>query len=158
MTYLGIDPGKDGALVVIDGAGRCASQVRTRDLLVEGEYLPEVMADTLRSMVVEYLPAGAALELCAGRAGEGRGSMLTVGKGWGLWRGMLAALGVRTLVPAASRWTRMLRDVPGEGKARAIAYAAAHVPELELVGPRCRVPHSGLADAACLALYARKEL
>lgn len=157
-TWLGIDPGKDGALVVVDDHGNVASQVKTRSLLVEGEYVPELMADTLRSMVVEYQLAGAALELCAGRPWEGRGSLMTVGKGWGLWRGMLAAFAVRTVVPSSNRWTRMLHDVQGEGKARAVAFAASRLPGLELVGPRCRTPHSGLADAACLALYARAEL
>jgi hypothetical protein len=46
----------------------------------------------------------------------------------------------------------VLRDIPGEGKARAIA-RAAQLPGLNLTPGRRRKAHDGLADAACLALY-----
>jgi hypothetical protein len=55
--------------------------------------------------------------------------------------------------PTPQSWQRViLRDIPGEGKARSIA-RAAQLPGLNLTPGRRRKAHDGLADAACLALY-----
>lgn len=43
-------------------------------------------------------------------------------------------------------------------KAAAIAYAREHFPGVELVPPRCKNPHDGLADALCIAAWATKQL
>lgn len=43
-------------------------------------------------------------------------------------------------------------------KAAAIAYAREHFPDVELVPPRSRNPHDGLADALCIAAWATKQL
>lgn len=42
-------------------------------------------------------------------------------------------------------------------KAAAIAYAREHFPGVELVPPRSRNPHDGLADAVCIAAWAAKQ-
>lgn len=43
-------------------------------------------------------------------------------------------------------------------KAASIAYARKHFPGVELVPPRCKNPHDGLADALCIAAWATKQL
>lgn len=42
-------------------------------------------------------------------------------------------------------------------KAASIAYAREHFPGVELVPPRSRNPHDGLADALCIAAWATKK-
>lgn len=42
-------------------------------------------------------------------------------------------------------------------KAASIAYAREHFPSVELVSPRCKNPHDGLADALCIAAWATKK-
>ncbi len=42
-------------------------------------------------------------------------------------------------------------------KAASIAYAREHFPSVELVPPRCKNPHDGLADALCIAAWATKK-
>lgn len=42
-------------------------------------------------------------------------------------------------------------------KAASIAYAREHFPDVELVPPRCKNPHDGLADAICIAAWASKQ-
>jgi hypothetical protein len=61
---------------------------------------------------------------------------------------------VQTVIePTPQAWQRVvLRDIPGEGKARAVA-RAAQVAGLDLMPGRRRKPHDGLADATCLAIY-----
>lgn len=43
-------------------------------------------------------------------------------------------------------------------KAASVAYAREHFPGVELVPPRCKNPHDGLADALCIAAWATKQL
>ena len=40
-------------------------------------------------------------------------------------------------------------------KAGAVQFCTARWPQTDLVLPRCRVPHDGIADALCLAEYGR---
>lgn len=154
---LGIDPGKDGALVLLDG-GRLAFAARTSEIASgRWETSADAMADVLRAVHAEHRIRGAVLELHAGRPGEGGGSARTVGVGWGLWRGTLAALKIETRTPASAAWTRdLFRGVPGEGKERAASVARGAVPDLDLRPGRCKKDHDGLADAACLALWGER--
>lgn len=157
---LGIDPGKDGALVLLDGPV-VQLAVLTSGLLVGKDYAPERMVECLRMFVTISSLGGIAnvvLELPGVRPGEGRGGGLTTGKGWGIWRGIVAALGLPCITPAASSWTRViLRDAPGEGKDRAIHVALSRLPGIDLTPGRRVKPHSGIADAACLALYGQTK-
>jgi crossover junction endodeoxyribonuclease RuvC len=154
MNILGIDPGLDGALVVLDGRTlRVLAQTLTRELCADG-YVPELMDARVSELCSEHAVTTAVIERVSARPGEGVVSSFRFGVGWGLWRGIIAGRCSRVLEPTPQRWQRIvLRDIPGEGKARSIARAAA-LPGLELVGGRRRKPHDGLADAACLALYA----
>lgn len=153
MRVLGVDPGKDGAAVVLDGRLVLAA-VRTRDLIGKADWHAGygALASWLRTAHAQHRIGLAVLELHAGRPGEGGGSARTIGVGWGLWLGLLAALEIPLITPASSRWTRaLLADVGGEGKERALA--VARTLDLELRRGRERNEHDGLADAACLAMY-----
>ena len=154
-AYLGIDPGLDGALVVlVRGAGdiRCVLQHCTRDLCPDG-YLPERMDAAVSEALMLCDIHMAVLERVHARPGEGVSSSFKFGVGWGLWRGILAGRISSVLEPTPQSWQKsVLRDIPGEGKARAIA-RAAQIRDLDLSPGRRRKPHDGLADAACLALY-----
>lgn len=152
---LGIDPGKDGAAVLLDGR-RVVAQVRTADLLGKASWQAGYAGVTgwLRSVHAEHRVQLGVLELYAGRGGEGGGSMLTIGVGWGLWLGALAALEIPARTPSAAAWTRdLFVGVAGQGKERSIAVCRGELPDLVLVPPRARKPHDGLADAGCLALW-----
>ena len=56
MIAIGIDPGKDGAIVALD-ATRVAYQARTRDLLVGGEYDATRLAQAVRDLAAPATPA-----------------------------------------------------------------------------------------------------
>lgn len=53
--------------------------------------------------------------------------------------------------------TRTKQVLSHDTKAAAIAYAREHFPGVELVPPRCKNPHDGLADAICIAALATKK-
>lgn len=50
--------------------------------------------------------------------------------------------------------TSLKTVISHDTKAASIAYATEHHPEINLVPPRCRTPHDGLADAICIASWA----
>jgi crossover junction endodeoxyribonuclease RuvC len=159
MNILGIDPGKDGAAVLIrDGAHVHA--VLASELLC-GQSWEAAHAEVTRwlRLVHATWPLDlVVLERVGGRPGEGATSARTMGVGWGLWLGGASMLGVPVIVPTPQRWQReMLSDLPGDTKARSVAWCRAHLPELDLTPGRRRVPHDGLADAACLAVYGRRH-
>jgi crossover junction endodeoxyribonuclease RuvC len=151
MNVLGIDPGLDGALVVY-ALGRIVEQRCTRDLCPDG-YVPEQMDGLVGQWCSDHGVTVAVLERVASRPGQGVASMFKLGYGVGLWRGILAGRVQTVIEPTPQAWQKVvLRDIPGEGKARAVA-RAAQVAGLDLTPGRRRKPHDGLADATCLAIY-----
>ena len=151
MSILGIDPGLDGALVVVRN-GRAVAQCCTRDLCPDG-YVAERMDALISEWCGLHLIDVAVLERVSARPGEGVSSSFKFGFGYGLWRGILAGRVQTVIEPTPQAWQKVvLRDIPGEGKARAVA-RAAQLAGLDLTPGRRRKPHDGIADAACLAIY-----
>lgn len=159
MIALGIDPGRCGAVVALsigDDGIRSVYQVRTPALMSGAEYLPDRMRGALVDAGGGYRTV-AVLERCGAMPGQGVSSCYAFGHARGLWRGLLAGLGWEVLEPTPARWHRtILADIPGEGKAKAIA-RASQIAGLDLIPRGCRVPQDGLADAACLALFGLRE-
>lgn len=151
MNVLGIDPGLDGALVVVRN-GRVVAQCCTRDLCPDG-YVAERMDALVSEWCGLHLVDVAVLERVSSRPGQGVASMFKLGYGVGLWRGILAGRVPTVIEPTPQSWQKVvLRDIPGEGKARSVARASM-LAGLDLTPGRRRRPHDGLADAACLAIY-----
>lgn len=162
MICVGIDPGKKGAVVAVDTAGRAPLIVRA-----EGHYatrslgfVPGRMRAALRE-VEDYL-VGAdvphvfllVLERQSFRPMEGRKSVFTTAFGFGLWEGLVEAVfGERHVTVHPSRWQEVTRDVPGSNPKRRALHAARAELGLELEDH-----DDGVADAACMALFARRVL
>lgn len=162
MIVIGIDPGKRGGWVALNvESGRpvpvewCAADQTDGGYVMKGRYLTRAMYASVFDVVDNYNVVGVMIERQQARPMEGRASILTTGYGWGLWTGIVASMQVPYDEVSSTRWTRsMLTGSTHEGKARSIAVAQQRVPDLPLVWGRRRKPHDGLADAACLALYA----
>lgn len=159
---LGIDPGKDGAFVLLFFDGDQITDHYAVELapMVAGKQWDAVhnlVTGELRTLHATYRIDAAVLERASTRPGESGRSALTIGLGWGVLLGALSALGIPVTMPTPARWVAgLLADMPGENKDRAIALCQQRVPGLDLcTGPtgRKRRAHTGLADAACLALF-----
>ena len=159
MNILGIDPGKDGAAVLLRD-GSHVHAVLASELLC-GQSWEASHSEVTRWFRLLHTTWGldlVVLERLGGRPGEGATSARTMGIGWGLWLGAASALGVPVIVPTPQRWQReILADLAGDTKSRSVAWCRAHLPGLDLTPGRRRVPHDGLADAACLAVYGRRQ-
>ena len=162
-AVIGIDPGARGAVVLLTDAHASGFVLPTSTAGLDGRQL----VVELRDLVVgpegrdrALLGYGGDILVVVERAqsfpGQGIASAFKYGRDFGKILGVLDALGwpYETVPPA--QWHRQIvGGDPAEGKARAAAVVAARLPDLELRPGRCRVPHDGIVDAACLALWGR---
>jgi hypothetical protein len=84
--------------------------------------------------------------------------MFTIGLGFGLWRGMLAAAGIPYSMPRPQDWRKAVGIPSGADKGASVACAARLFPAASgsLYGPRGGI-NDGLAEALLIAEFARRE-
>jgi hypothetical protein len=165
--FLGIDPGKSGAWALIKDIGEVAATglYDERHSLMSMEY-----AEILSHIQL------ACLEKVSAMPGQGVTSMFTFGETFGLWQGILEALHIPFELVTPARWQKSILDflpakvgkAAGEDHKRAVerrlenrrvlkaattTYVIRRYPELtyKLTVKK----NQGIADAVCIALYAR---
>lgn len=155
---LGVDSGLDGAFAWLH-EGRIAGTRPTRHMLDAERRLDfAVIRDSTQLINTKHpgVPRLAAIEEPFAPKGRERGVM-------GSWRrfGQLEALlwflEYEVIGVQARRWQSAL-GLTGDTKAASIAYAREHYPEVNLIPPRAKKEHDGLADAVCIAVWASKQL
>jgi crossover junction endodeoxyribonuclease RuvC len=152
---VGIDPGLDGALAVIGPDGVEVFVAPTIGGGRAGRRRPDAaaMAQLLAGLRVEL----AVVEAVGAMPKQGVTSTFTFGVGFGIWQGVLAALGVPYQLVAPQAWKKAVLAGTARDKAAAIAFARRRFPGVSLLAtPRSRVAHDGVADALCLAEFARR--
>lgn len=152
MTYIGIDPGKEGAIVRLGGAGDAAWLLPYDDAGLSGRELARMVREDLCGWNPYVI-----LERAQSFPGQGIASAFRYGRDYGVIVGVLDALGVpyRTVPPGV--WHRAVVGGSGDDpKARARAVVEARLPGLDLRPGKRRKAHEGIVDAACLALYGRE--
>jgi crossover junction endodeoxyribonuclease RuvC len=154
VVGLGIDPGLSGGVVAVQGGEVLLSE----PMPVVGTKRRTLDLRGLRALFLDVLDAGpvvAALEHQQPFPRDGRVGSFKCGRGFGSLEAMLVALDVRFVVVRPTAWQRAVcTGVEGDTKLRSILTAQRRLPGLDLTPGRKRKPHDGLADAACLALYA----
>lgn len=164
-AFVGIDPGKDGALVVLPGKddSKVKGYITPMGPAPGGggrEYLTSAMAEIMDRICKQYSIRLVAIERgLARRRGVAAGatSIYQTGYGVALWVGMTAMSFVKYVeIPPIEWHSQITTSWPGGPKERAIACVRHVLPQLELSPGERRVPHTGLADAGCLALYAQR--
>lgn len=145
MTYIGVDPGKNGGYAVIDD---CGVRAYPWDDVF---FVSDMNALRTRQGIM------AAVEKVGARPGQGTVSMFSFGKSAGYIEGVLTALGIPyQLIPPAT-WKREFSLI-GKDKRASIAACRKLFPELDLHRTeKCRVDSDGKAEAALIAEYARRR-
>ncbi len=143
---LGIDPGKTGAIAVLDTDGRLLDVVDMPD--VTGAALGaevRMLLDDLAPHTVEV----AWVERVGGRPGEGASRAFAFGAGWGGLLGALGALSVRVELVAPSAWKARMRLTKDKAacRQRAMERWPADAERFR------RIKDDGRAEAALIALY-----
>ncbi len=153
---VGIDPGLRGGVAALDPAGAVVSLWPMP--VAGGEVHAAGLADLLRSLrcLDSHQDIGrVCLEKVGAMPKQGVSSTFRFGTGWGMVRGVCAALGMPVVLVMPTQWKKqVLLGLPHD-KDGAVQFCASRWPQTDLVLSGCRVPHDGLADALCLAEYER---
>jgi crossover junction endodeoxyribonuclease RuvC len=162
VIWIGIDPGLQGAVCRIieknDGAILCLDwyDTPTRKAARGHEFADGEMALLLRRLVPpRSLPdqCFATIEQVSIRPGESGTSALKIGKGWGVWKGLLAGLGIPHEVVLPTIWKNHF-GLGGCDKKASRARAIELFPSKteELAKRRCDV-----SEAILLCEYGRRR-
>ena len=140
---IGIDPGARGGVAGWDiGFGASVLPYSAVDLLSR-KILP---TDTVYVEKVGAMP------------GNGSVSMFNFGFGCGVIEGVILAKGAAINYIRPQAWKKAVLGAKyPHDKAGAIAFCKDNYPEVNLILPRCRTPHDGIADAICLMHYGRMQ-
>ena len=159
--YLGIDPGKSGAWAIIEDVGEVHSVGLYEDRAAIDKELPIKLA---------------CLEKVHAMPGQGTVSMFTFGETFGIWQGILEALHIPFEMVTPGKWQKSILDfLPAKAlkvadedkgqnakrraenrnalKSAVTAYVIRRYPDLTKTLSIKK--NQGIADALCLALYAR---
>ena len=153
---VGIDPGLRGGVAALDVTGTVVGLWPMP--VAGGEVYAAGLADLLRSLrcLDSHQDIGrVCLEKVGAMPKQGVSSTFRFGTGWGMVRGVCAALGIPVVLVMPTQWKKqVLLGLPHD-KDGAVQFCASRWPQADLVLPGCRVPHDGMADALCLAEYGR---
>lgn len=147
--HIGIDPGKTGYIVAIDGDGAIAWSCEMPET-------PSMLAGKLR----EHADCHFIVERQFAMHGQGLSSTFTIGQGYGEILGVLAGIGAGCDLVRAQDWQKVM--LRGEPKAKGadlkklyVAVAERTWPTISFRGPRGGVL-DGKAAAALIAEYGRR--
>ena len=156
-VIIGIDPGIKGAIAAINANSMELLEVvdcPTTKNAGKAIYNISEMADIVRHMSLYGKDVLVILEQQQAMPKQGTTSMFSIGRGFGIWEGILATLGMPCRSVRPTVWTRRIFEgISGEGKFRSIRFALQMFPGIELTPQRCKTPRDGRADAACLAYW-----
>lgn len=163
MIYIGIDPGLDGAVAVVDpGNTSCTMVWDTPTLTVKSargtrrEYALRRMAQFLEPYNGSICPVAVAyIENVHAMPGQGVRSMFTMGYGVGAWEGILAALGIIYTRVTPQRWKAAMLDGMGKDKDAGRMRAMQLFPDRAVLFERKK--DDGRADAILIAEYGRRS-
>lgn len=146
-AYLGIDPGKTGAVALITNEG--AHEI----LDYPGD--PSLIVDRFREWILNHEITMAALEKVGARPGQGVVSMFTFGRNLGAWEGIIAAFEIPFMMPTPRQWQKGIvdRKAGRDSKERSLNTARRLFPDADLSLKK----HHGRADALLLAFWAKRQ-
>lgn len=163
VQYVGIDPGMDGALAALDDEGHVTCLLDTPTGTVGGkrDYLVADMAKMLWQVLnLSGFKIGsgrpnvhAAVERVHSMPKQGVVSSFTFGKGFGLWIGLLAGVGIPFDLVEPTRWKKALLDGMPKEKDASRVRAQQLFPGAELNLKK----HHGRGDALLIAEYRRRQ-
>lgn len=146
MIYIGIDPGKDGAMA----------------FLWNNEQIPEIWPFSIE-VYKEVLARwqGDAMKCCLERVGampgQGVTSMFKFGENFGFIQGLLTAYSTPYELVTPQKWKKEFQ-ITGD-KNSSIDVCKRLFPNVSLrKTERCKKDHDGMAEALLMAEYARRRL
>ena len=141
---LGIDPGLDGGIALLEG--NAIALLETIPTEPKGGFIKrQVDAQKLSNILRVYPISVCYLERVASRPGQGVGSVFSFGDTYGCIRGVLGALNIPTYTIAPQTWKKELKISSKEDSLKAIK-------DLNF-GLNLRKKDHNLAEALLIAYY-----
>jgi len=170
---IGIDPGLDGALAAIEAdTGRFISVFDPPTSQVKsGKKMKRIYLEPAMVQIFENLQNGVGfnavrtnelhnrivavtIENVHAMPGQGVVSMFSMGNGFGLWCGIIAALRLPSYRVEPAKWKRLMGIQTASDKGKSIQIASRLFP----AAPLSRKKDDGRAEALLLAEYCRQHL
>lgn len=152
--YIGIDPGLSGGMATIkDGWLPTVVPMPVAGGEIDARAVVEdmaLLADCGRVIVV--------VEAVHSMPKQGVASTFKFGKGYGKILGALEAMQIQTELVTPQAWKAVVLAGTPKDKDAAVAWCRRAYPAVNLILPKCRTPHDGMADALCIAEWGRRTL
>ena len=157
MFVIGIDPGASGAVAILKKTGQLVHvfEMPAVEVISGGKAKRRVSPEMLAAELQLYADQGAIayVEQVGAMPGQGVSSMFAFGEAFGLARGVLAGLKVRTYTVTPAVWKKSLQLNSGKDGSR--AKAAQFWPDQ--AQEFSRVKDDGKAEACLIAEYGRAK-
>ena len=159
---IGIDPGLSGALCILVGDSKEPIIYDTPTMKVsngkkdKNEYnIPEMVGMLIRAKELSNDEGiHVYIEKVNARPGQGVTSMFSMGYGYGIWLGLLAALKIPHTRIIPQRWKKTMMTGMGKEKSASVYRGQQLFPQASLTGPKGG-PLDGRGDALLIAEYGR---
>lgn len=148
-NWIGVDPGKDGAIALLASDGRLMD-------IIDMPYLLETTRGIFDPRLPETFPCFVALEAQQAMPRQGVSSTFTTGQGFGRLEGLLTGLQIPYEVVRPQRWMREMGIPVGADKRKHVEVAQSMYPQAQLTGPRGKLL-DGRGDALLLAAWAMRQ-
>ena len=149
MIYIGIDPGKNGGIAVIDTFQQSYDvYVFSEEILLKKLYQFSKYKTNSIKCVLEKVNA---------MPGQGVVSMFNFGQNYGFIQGVLKAYNIPFELVPPQKWKKEFSVT--SDKNTSIEVAKRLFPQVNLKATeRCKKDHDGMAEALLMAEYARRKL
>jgi hypothetical protein len=145
MTYIGIDPGKHGAVAVMYSDGSI-TVMPMHD---------RTMITVMRTL--SGIPCRCCLEKVHAMPKQGVASTFTFGEGYGYVKGVLESFNISYQEIPPERWKKEFGL--NTDKKKSIEVCRQLFPDVDLrPTERCRTDNDGMAEAVLMVEYARRKL
>lgn len=146
MVYIGIDPGKDGAMAIM-------FYLAHKSVVIPFD--KEKYAEALCK--VHEKECVCCLERVGAMPGQGVTSMFKFGENFGFIQGLLTACGIPYELVTPQKWKKEFQ-ITGD-KNSSIAVCKRLFPDVSLRRTdRCKKDHDGMAEALLMAEWARRKM
>ena len=155
--YVGIDPGKGGAVAFI--IGKDVEIHNTPTLKQNGKTTYDIPAMTalLKKYTGHHIYV--AIEKQWGRPGQSAQATSSICEGYGIWEGIVGALDMPCYLITPQAWKKnLLRELP-KGKNASVVKAKELYPKADLKRtPRCKIEDHNRGDALLIAEHLRRTI
>ena len=147
MNILSIDPGMKGGIALLNTSTNIMLAVPIPTIGKEIDYRK------VHETLMFYSPDMIVIEKVHAMPGQGVTSMFNFGLGYGALVALATISAGRLVLVTPQMWKKHILAGTNKDKDAAIQFCNHTYPSVNLILPRCRNAHDGMADAICLAHY-----